>query len=153
MVVLADVETKGLNYGQVLMLSEWVKDGGGLLILGGPLTLGQDDNMKRAWPLMLPVDLKGPWEIRKCEPPVKLPTLGDATVMYRHMVTPKAGAEVLLQGAGEEPLLVGKGYGKGRVAVFTGTVMGEPPAGSKGFWETEQWKQELGKAIGWVAGK
>ena len=153
-VVLADVETKGLNYGQVLMLSEWVKDGGGLLILGGPLTLGQDDNMKRAWPLLLPVDLKGPWEIRKCEPPLKIAGFAEpAAVMYRHMVTPKADAAVLLKGAGGEPLLVGKGYGKGRVAVFTGTVLGEPPAGAKGFWQTDQWKQELGKAIGWVAGK
>ena len=153
-VVLADVETKGLNYGQVLMLSEWVKDGGGLLILGGPLTLGQDDNMKRAWPLLLPVDLKGPWEIRKCAPPVQVAGFaGNASVMYRHMVAPKAGATVLLKGAGDEPLLVGQSYGKGKVAVFTGTVLGEAPAGSKAFWETDQWKQELAKAMSWVAGK
>ncbi len=39
-IVLADVETKGMNYGQVLMLSEWVKDGGGPLILGGPRFYG-----------------------------------------------------------------------------------------------------------------
>ena len=153
-VVLADVETKGLNYGQVLMLSEWVKEGGGLLILGGPLTLGQDDNMKRAWPLLLPVDLKGPWELRRCTPPVQVAGFGDkASVMYRHMVTPKAGAAVLLKGAGGEPLLVGKGYGKGRVAVFTGTVLGEAPAGSKAFWETDAWKAQLTKAMTWVAGR
>ncbi|OPZ73960.1 MAG: hypothetical protein BWY79_02187 [Actinobacteria bacterium ADurb.Bin444] len=152
-VVLANVETKGLNYGQVLLLSEWVKDGGGLLILGGPLTLGQDDNMKRAWPLLLPVELKGPWEMRKCDPPVRLPTLGNAVVMYRHLVTPKDGAAVLLKGAGGEPLLVGKGYGKGRVAVFSGTVLGEPPEGNKAFWETAAWQSELAKAIAWVAGK
>ena len=152
-IVLADVETKGLNYGQVLMLSEWVKDGGGLLVLGGPLTLGQDDNMARAWPLLLPVDLKGPWEIRKCDPPVKVPAWGDAAVMYRHLVTPKEGAEVLLQGAGGEPLLVGRGYGKGRVAVFAGTVLGEAPAGSEDFWKTDAWKAQLTKAISWVAGK
>jgi hypothetical protein len=153
-IILADVETKGLNYGQVLMLSEWVKDGGGLLILGGPLTLGQDDNMARAWPLLLPVDLHGPWEIRKCDPPVKIAGFpGRASVMYRHMVTPKPDAAVLLKGAGGEPLLVGKAYGQGRVAVFTGTVLGVAPTGSEDFWTTEAWKAQLTKAITWVASK
>ena len=87
------------------------------------------------------------------DPPVKLPSLGNAVVMYRHLVTPKEGAATLLKGAGGEPLLVGKGYGQGRVAVFSGTVMGEPPAGSQAFWETDAWKTELAKAIAWVAGK
>jgi hypothetical protein len=153
-IILADVETKGLNYGQVLMLSEWVKDGGGLLILGGPLTLGQDDNMARGWPLLLPVELHGPWELRKCDPPVRIAGFGgNASVMYRHMVTPKEGATVLLKGAGGEPLLVGKAYGQGRVAVFTGTVLGEAPAGSEDFWKTDAWRAQLTKVISWVAGK
>jgi len=151
-IVLADVETKGLNYGQVLLLSEWVKDGGGLLILGGPVTLGQDDNMKRAWPLLLPIRLGGPWEIRKCEPPVKIAGLGQGAVFYRHVVQPKPGAEVVLQGAGGEPLLVRHVYGKGRVAVFTGTVLGEAPAGTKAFWETPEWTYNLGLVLRWLNG-
>lgn len=149
-VVLADVETKGLNYGQVLMLSEWVKDGGGLLILGGPVTLGQDDNMKRAWPLMLPVELQGPWEIRQCQPPVPM---GAGVVFYRHLVKPRTGAEVALQGAGGEPLLVRQSYGKGRVAVFAGTVLGEAPAGMTPFWETPEWVTELAGQLRWLGGK
>jgi hypothetical protein len=154
-IILADVEVKGFNYGQAaLMLTDWVKNGGGLLILGGPMTLGQDDNMARGWPLMLPVDLHGPWEIRKCDPPVQIAGFpGNAAVMYRHMVTAKPDATVLLAGAGGEPLLVGKAYGQGRVAVFTGTVLGEAPAGSVDFWKTDAWKAQLTKAISWVAGK
>lgn len=149
-IVLADVETKGLNYGQVLMLSDWVKDGGGLLILGGPVTLGQDDNMKRAWPLMLPVELSGPWEIRQCEPPAKTDA---GVVLYRHMVKPKAGAEVALKGSRGEPLLVRQTYGKGRVAVFAGTVLGEAPAGAKAFWETPEWVKELTDEVRWLGGR
>jgi hypothetical protein len=151
-IILADVETKGLNYGQVLMLSEWVKDGGGLIILGGPLTLGQDENMTRAWPLLLPVELNAPWEIRKCSPPVKL-FGGTAAVMYRHLVKAKPDAAVLLKGAGGEPLIVGRGYGQGRVAVFTGTPLGEASAGSKAFWETPEWIQTMRTTILWVAGR
>jgi len=149
-IVLADVETKGMNYGQVMMLSEWVKDGGGLLILGGPLTLGQDDNMKRAWPLVLPVELQGPWEIRKCEPPVRM---GAGAVLYRHLVKPKPGAEVALEGVGGEPLLVRQTYGQGRVAVFAGTVLGEAPAEMNAFWETPEWVNELAGQLRWLAGK
>jgi len=151
-IVLADVETKGLNYGQVLLLSEWVKDGGGLLILGGPVTLGQDDNMKRAWPLLLPVELNGPWEIRKCEPPLKLAGMGEAAVFYRHLVKPKPGAQVVLQGEGGEPLLIRHAYGQGRVAVFAGTVLGEAPAGMKPFWETPEWVNNLAMILRWLSG-
>ncbi len=152
-IVLADVETKGLNYGQVLLLSEWVKDGGGLLILGGPVTLGQDDNMKRAWPLLLPVELSGPWELCKCEPPVKIAGMGDAAVLYRHLVKPKPGAQVTLQGEGGEPLLVQHPYGQGRVAVFAGTVLGEASAGTKAFWEMPEWVAQLAQTVRWLSGK
>ena len=69
------------------------------------------------------------------------------------MVTPKSGKQILMKGAGDEPLLVGHSYGQGRVAVFTGTVLGEAPPGSRDFWETDQWPRELAKAIAWVAGR
>ncbi|HZO86969.1 MAG TPA: hypothetical protein VFB38_01420 [Chthonomonadaceae bacterium] len=156
LIVLANVEAKGLNYGQILMLSEWVKDGGGLVILGGNVTLGQDDNMKRAWPLFLPVTLSGPWEIRKCEPPVRIAGArgqSPEVVLYRHMVAPKPGATVLMKGVGGEPLLVGAAYGKGRVAVFTGTVLGEAPAGARAFWSTPDWVKSLASAMRWVCGE
>ena len=151
LIVLANVESKGLNYGQVLMLAEWVKNGGALVILGGNVTLGQDDNMTRGWPLLLPVELNGPWEIRKCEPPVKL--AGDGMLFYRHMVKPKKGATVLWKGAKNEPLFVGMPYGKGRVAVFTGTVLGEPAAGQKAFWDTPEWTKELTHVMNWTLNK
>jgi hypothetical protein len=151
-IILNNVETKGLSYGQMLMLREWVKQGGGLLILGGNLTLGQDNNMTRGWPEFLPVTLSGPWEIRQCDPPVKIP--GSAgVVLYRHMVKAKPGTTTLLKGAGGEPLLVGWSYGKGRVAVFSGTVLGEAPPGATAFWETKEWQEMVRQAVSWVGGK
>jgi hypothetical protein len=151
-IILNNLETKGLSYGQMLMLREWVKEGGGLLILGGLTTLGQDNNMARGWPEFLPVVLNGPWEVRKCEPPVKVAG-GNGVVLYRHMVKAKPGTTLLLKGAGGEPLLVGQSYGKGRVAVFTGTVLGEAPEGAQPFWETKEWQETVRKAVGWVSGK
>ena len=151
-IILNNVETKGLGYAQMMMLREWVKEGGGLLVLGGLVTLGQDNNMARGWPEFLPVTLGGPWEIRKCEPPLKIAG-SPGVVLYRHLVKAKAGTTTLLKGAGGEPLLVGQSYGKGKVAVFTGTVLGEAPAGSQDFWETKEWQETVRKAVGWVSGK
>lgn len=160
--VLANVETRGLGLGQVRMIQKRVQDGGGLVVLGGLMTLGQAYNMRYGWPELLPVELSMPNEIRKCPTPVvfaqpdKSLALGKitwpqpATVMYRHMVKPKPGATVLLAGNKGEPLLIGGQYGKGRVVVFTGTVLGDPPQGSVGFWQSPAWADILAAAIKWA---
>ena len=48
-IVLANIETRGLGLGQVRMIGEFVRQGGGLVILGGLTTLGQTGNMQRGW--------------------------------------------------------------------------------------------------------
>ncbi len=104
------------------------------------------------------------WEIRRCNPPVAFgqPPTGSpfkATwktppeVIFRHIVEPVPNAQVLMPGAAGEPLWVGKPYGKGRVAVFTGTVLGEAPQGQTAFWQDPNWKDILAAAINWSAGK
>jgi len=164
-VVLANVETRGLGLGQVRMIGEFVRQGGGLVILGGLTTLGQSGNMQRGWGEFLPVELNGPWEIRKCDPAVKFASpakdspLADVkwdvppTVFYRHVVKAKAGATVLLAGDHGEPLLAGTNYGKGRVVVFTSTVLGQPAEGQAAFWETDAWKAVLARSVAWAGGK
>jgi uncharacterized membrane protein len=69
--------------------------------------------------------------------------------MYRHMVKAKPGAKVLIAGDKVEPLLVGGKYGKGRVVVFTGTVLGEAPAGKTAFWQSPAWPGVLAAAMKW----
>ncbi len=161
-IVLANIETRGLGLGQVRMIGEFVRQGGGLVILGGLTTLGQTGNMQRGWGEFLPVELNCPWEIRKCEPTVKFaapakdsPLAGvkwdkPLTVFYRHVVKAKAGATVLLAGDHGEPLLAGTNYGKGRVVVFTGTVLGQPAEGQVAFWETDAWKAVLARSVAWA---
>jgi uncharacterized membrane protein len=160
-VVLANIETRGLGLGQVRMIGEFVKQGGGVVVLGGLLTLGQNWNMERGWPEFLPIKLDMPWEIHRCSPavtfarPAKDSPLGGAmwpqppVVLYRHVVTAKAGAVVLLAGSRGDPLLVGADYGKGRVVVFTGTVLGQAAAGQVVFWDSPAWPCILARAISW----
>jgi len=160
-VVFANVETRGLGLGQVRMIGEWVRQGGTLLILGGLVTLGQNWNMARGWDALLPVRLSMPWEIRRCDPPVRIaapkagaPLAGIAwdrppLVLYRHTVDPAEGAEILLTGVGGEPLLVAKRHGRGRVIVFAGTVLGEAPDGQTAFWDSPAWPEFLARVIRW----
>ena len=100
-----------------------------------------------------------------CDPPVVLgqpnAALGvgriawpqPAAVNYRHLVKPKPGATVLLAGTKGEPLLVGAPYGKGRVVVFTGTVLGDAPVGQVGVWESPAWADLPAAAIKWAGAK
>ncbi len=70
-------------------------------------------------------------------------------VFWYHTVTPKAGAKVLLS-AGGKPLLVAGTFGKGRVAVFAGSVMGDPPAGRLPFWDWQGWPAVLSATMAWL---
>ncbi len=134
------------------------------MVVGWLTALGQSGNMQRGWGEFLPVELSGPWEIRKCEPAVKFASpakdspLADVkwdnppTVFYRHVVKARPGATVLLCGDHGEPLLVGTTCGKGRVVVFTGTVLGQPSEGKAAFWNTPAWKAVVSRAVTWAAG-
>lgn len=129
------------------------------------MTLGQAGNMQRGWPEFLPVELNAPWEIRHCERPVVFARprrssplagirwRGAPMVFYRHEVRVKPEATVLLAGKRGEPLLVGMEYGEGRVAVFTGTVLGQPTRRQTAFWDSPAWKEVLARAIAWTARK
>jgi hypothetical protein len=163
--VLIDAGVGGLGYAPCKMTREWVKDGGGLVVLGGMYTLGQAGDMRYGWSDLLPVTLNPPYEINKCDPPVRAalpnPALGlkgfawksVPEVYYRHAVAAKPGATVLLAGANGEPLIVGWQQEQGRVAVFTGTVLGDPAPGHTALWTAPEWPTLLGAVIKWVQGK
>jgi uncharacterized membrane protein len=69
-----------------------------------------------------------------------------ACLYWRHIVKPRPQAEALLS-AGGEPVLFAGGFGKGRVVVFTGTVLGEPAGNERPFWQWNGWPQVMGKII------
>ena len=73
-----------------------------------------------------------------------------AHLYWRHLVQRKPGARVELL-AGTEPVLFSSSSGKGRVAVFTGTVLGEPVGKERPFWQWNGWPQVMGKMIAGLA--
>lgn len=67
-----------------------------------------------------------------------------------HELRPKNGT-ILLEADGRPLLIVGT-HGEGRVAVFTGSPLGEPLAEQTPFWNWEQWPQLLHNIVEWSAG-
>jgi hypothetical protein len=73
-----------------------------------------------------------------------------ANVYWRHRIEVKPEGKVQVS-AGTEPVLITGTYGKGRVAVFSGTVLGQVQAAAPPFWQWTGWPQLLGKTVNWLA--
>jgi uncharacterized membrane protein len=148
-VVLTDFDLVNTDYAARKRLCDFVADGGRLVVLGGPKTLGYGRMAHTYLEEMLPVVLKNDHEVVKCEPPLPLgPTAGkaypgDPALFWLHDVTPRPAATALAY-AGTHPVAFARPFGKGKVFVFTGTVLGE---GEKPFWASTAWTALLKRMV------
>ena len=161
-VVLSDVNHGSIKDSGLAAIDSFVKRGGGLLVLGGPFTYGEGKYSDSIFPQMLPIekperfDLK--WE--KAGLPFSTATeheiLKDVDlsakphVYWIHEARSKHGTTPVLE-AGRMPLLVLGQYGKGRVAAFLGTPMGEAPEGQTPFWQWQDWDKLMRNTLVWLA--
>ena len=151
-VVLANVDLTYSTLGQRAAIKEFVDAGGRLVVLGGIATLGNGAMAGTFLEDMLPVQLVAVREVRECSPPAVLadaagkPLAGQPAVFWRHMVQPKPGVTTVAK-AGETPIAVAGTFGKGKVIVFTGTVLGPGRSDATPFWETPAWQSLLGRLL------
>jgi len=162
-VVLADVGAFAMNYAGRKVLRDFVHDGGGLVILGGPYTLGQGNFKDTFLDDLLPVQITGGKEVARAEKPLLLdrgnsPLLQGIdpaawqqhpAVYWKHQVKAKPGAVVQLT-AGGQPLLITGSYGKGRVAIFTGAALGTAHDNTIPCWEWSGWTKLLSNTVRWA---
>lgn len=145
-------------------LREWVRNGGGLLITGGVQCFGQGAYHGTLLEDLLPATVAETPDLTRTPPRTALtPTdagrrlFGDAVpwlqkprLLYAHLgLQLKEGAEVLIEAA-DQPMLVRHSYGKGRVALFAGTVCGEPELGELPFWDWDGWPLVLSHVLAWL---
>ena len=156
-VVLGSLEPKKRR-----LVSEFVKSGGGLVLLGG--VHGYGKSHVHVSPLLadlLPVTTTGLWDLRQGPPggwvvkPAsdrfkQLKWDDVPRVFYHHEVALKDGAEVWLKGAAtvdgkavELPLLVARPFGKGWVVAFLGTPLGDTQSGQTPIWNWDDWGKLL----------
>lgn len=162
--VLADVDIRRLGVLRRYAINEFVSRGGGLLVLGGPWTYGRC-TMRGTWvDSLLPVGIAGRSDWVRlpdgaalrwtAAAPEKLRTTllrNGLGVRYVHKADVRSGGQVFMEANGV-PVIVGWQKGKGRVAAFLGTPMGEVGQGNVGFWEDREWPNAMASLLRWLAG-
>ena len=71
-------------------------------------------------------------------------------VFWHHFVTPKDGAEVVLN-AGDQPTLIVGQYGKGKVAVMTLSPTGLGAEGETQWWDWDGWFPLVRNTVQWLS--
>jgi uncharacterized membrane protein len=163
-VVLSDVNYKAVGDIGFEMICDYVQQGGSLLVVGGPYALGNGEFEGSRFLEVLPVTLSGPFDLKwagkgkswdlkpvKAEHPVLKGVSFEKNprVFWHHFVTPKAGAEVVLN-AGDQPTLILGTYGKGKVAVLTLSPTGIGQEGETQWWDWEGWSPLVKNIFTWL---
>jgi hypothetical protein len=160
-IILVNATAQCLSEFTLQDLVERVRSGASLLVLGGMFSFGKGHF--RGTPLegLLPVELGGPWEVKRARPPLVLQPVAEfariggavplawdekPAVFYYHDLKPRAGSQVLLSG-GDVPLWVEWKFGEGRVAAFTGTTCGVPGSEARPFWQWKDWPRLLAQLL------
>ncbi len=162
LIVVVDMDIASWPDGTLELCQEYVQQGGAMMFFGGlyafsdgyagspletisPVTFQTDDSQASAPEGMLMTP--GP-QAQEIEAGVL--DWNDRPRTYRYQrVDPKPDALVIAQ-AGTDAILVAGRYGKGRVAIFAGTVMGDPPAGQTPFWMWKDWPELMARTTSWL---
>ena len=165
-VIAANIPAKAFGKGQQA-LADYVLNGGALLLLGGNC-MATKQYMNSPLKDILPMEFKGEgrWAADLASDPAGLVLApgpdapaefaalkwdAGPRVFWYHDGTPRDGSQVLLA-AGGKPLLVSRAAGKGRVALFAGTLLGMQGERQTAFWQWQQWPEVLAAVMGQLAG-
>jgi len=155
--ILGNIDKPAIGDAGCEMLKDFVKYGGGLLILGGERSYGEGGFKETSLEEVFPVFLEKKYDLQKVGPlPLKPGEKNSITsnipfnklgwVYYLHVLKPKPSAKVLIW-AGKYPFMVSYKYGKGKVIAILGTVFGETRKRKIGFWESTHWKKLISDVI------
>ena len=162
-IVLTDVAAASLDDNMAEMVKDYVQAGGGLVVCGGPWSLGKGQYAGSKLGALLPVETVGKGDFRTVDAPLQCAP-GDALLgaldwtrdpprcYVLQEVRPRPGAQVRVT-CGQYPVVVTGQVGQGRVAVIALTPLGDPPAGERPWWRWRQWPDALAKILNWTAGK
>jgi uncharacterized membrane protein len=164
-VVAANVNAKSFGKSAEV-LADYVRNGGALFLLGGRFGFGKlyrDSALAAIVPVEFPGLKKWGSDLNESTAGFELKpgpdTLGAGfgnlawdrkpLLFWMHDVVPKSGTKVLLTAGGKPALATGES-GKGRVAVFAGTVMGDPAEGQTAFWAWDGWPVIEAAVLQWL---
>lgn len=165
LICLCNVDVTCLTLRRKRMIVEYVRRGGGLVVLGGHQSLDRggmggsllDDVLPVACPRQTVQPLvhfpTGAPLLKSDDHPVTRSLDGSAgpRCFWMHDVPARPGAATLLHVAGKPAVVVGR-FGRGRVACVLLTCMGDPAPGKMPFWQWAGWVVLLRDLCRWTAG-
>lgn len=157
-IILGDVNWESLR-PMITRLIAYVRNGGTLIVCGGPFAYGcggyKDTPLEKILPVEpVPFDLRpaagdGVFDrgISFDQPKDKSPQ-----VWWIHKNQCKPGSKILVK-AGSDPLIVKGSYGKGTVIAFLGSPLGDPKKEDRPFWNSAEYITLMKRILGTTAGK
>ena len=159
--VLDNVQAVDLGAHRRTMIADFVRAGGGLLVMGGWFNLSQGADRNTSLAELLPVTLAKQGNLATNAagfaltaaradffPKVDWARAGVAFQVDQSPV--KAGAEVLAK-AGPHPAIVTGTFGAGRVVVVLANPHGEPTKGTLPYWQSPEWPRVLAACLAHLA--
>ncbi len=158
--VLDNVHAFHLGAQRRVMIADFVRNGGGLLVFGGCFTLSQGADHNTGLAEALPVRIAKFRDVVADNRglPLKPAAAGafpgvDWSVpacAYSVDVSPLKDGATVLATAGDHPAIVSYTCGKGRVIAVLINPHGVPADGTRPYWEWSQWPRVLAACLGWV---
>lgn len=160
-VLLLDVPAAPLHLAGRLALKEYVHNGGGVLVAGGPFAFGGGGYEGTFLADILPVKLDSPWgllpadegqEVRATASPLLAGLFTDErpAAGWYHRFGTKVDSTVLMA-VGETPLLATGHYGQGRVAALGATPLGGSAAAGQSLLQCADWPELCARVLMWTA--
>lgn len=161
-IVLANVSGRMLGDVGQEMLADFVKAGGGLLLLSGDRTYGQAGFGNASFIKLLPVTcgeagdygrLPGPaaLTVKQAHPAVAgWEADPGAIALYGHRLTAAPGAQVVVEAGGGNAALVCSGSTETRVAAVGVLPFGVAPANQRLYYESESWHRLMASTLTWL---
>ncbi|NBR85235.1 MAG: hypothetical protein EBS84_07585 [Proteobacteria bacterium] len=159
--VLDNVQAADLGALRRTMIADFVRAGGGLLVMGGWFNLSQGADRNTSLAELLPVTITKQGNLATNAagfaltiartdffPKVDWVRAGVAFQVDQSPV--KAGAEVLAK-AGPHPAIVAGTCGAGRVVVVLANPHGEPAKGTLPYWQSPEWPRVLAACLAYLA--
>ena len=155
--VLDNVQAVDLGAHRRTMIADFVRAGGGLLVMGGWFNLSQGADRNTSLAELLPVTIAKQGNLATNAagfaltaarmnffPKVDWARAGVAFQLDQSPVKP--GAEVLAK-AGPHPAIVAGTFGAGRVVVVLANPHGEPAKGTLPYWQSPEWPRVLAACL------
>ncbi|MDD5704807.1 MAG: glutamine amidotransferase [Kiritimatiellae bacterium] len=164
LIVLGGVKQESLgNIGQE-MLGDYLRAGGGMIVLGGPAAYGAAHLGGTPLGELLPVTMANTaFDTEKLADAVLQPTPTGASILedldwsakprvrYLHKATAKPWGNVVVEADGRPFLVIGEvGPNKARVACILGVPMGMAEANAAPFWQWKDWTYLMRQVIWWT---